>query len=75
MTDPIDVICIAQDHLQVASEALFEAADLFSDRQAEYHGDRGMGVPGKNPYIDRLYALSALLEEKIEMLEGYVRDA
>lgn len=70
--DPQDVIAVAVEHLAVASEALFEAADMFSDRQAEYHGDRALGVPGKNPYIDRLYALSALLDEKIEMLDTYL---
>lgn len=55
---PVTLIHEAYDALQAAAELLFEAADLLSDWQAEYHGDRGMGVPAKNPRIERLYALS-----------------
>lgn len=66
--DPYDVIDLAIMHLEEARAALFEAADMLSDRQAEYHGDRGLGVPAKNPHIERLYALSDLLEEKAGFL-------
>lgn len=66
--DAYDVIDQAVMHMEEARAALFEAADMLSDLQAEYHGDRGMGVPAKNARIERLYALSALLEEKTEFL-------
>lgn len=73
--DPNDILCVALEHLMTASEALFAAADAFSDRQAEYHGDRGMGVPGTNPWIDRIYAYSKQVEDMAVLIERkYLED-
>jgi hypothetical protein len=70
--DPHTLLSNALDALNQASDDLFTAADMMSDLQAEYHGDRGLGVPARNRYIDSVYALSSQIAAAAELLAGMV---
>lgn len=59
--------------LSNAADDLFSAADLLSDLRAEYHGNRGLGVPAKDARIEKLYAMSALVDAIIASLEEALR--
>lgn len=68
MDDAHALLSQALSALMNASDDVFCAADMLSDAQAEYHGDRGLGVPPRNKRIEAIYDLSQAIAEIAEQL-------
>lgn len=74
--DVLSLLESARDNLFGAADDLFCAADLESDRIAEYHGERGLGVPNHGPrsFVARAYDLSRIIGELAEKADALLTE-